>query len=183
MPRTGGPGDDWPELSGVPHRREGLRGKGEAEPCALRRSRAFQEVVRRDFAENSKHEDVHFERRVSFAGMPRVRKRSGRMDVFIDGMGEDIAIYEIKATDWDRIKPANRRRNVYRHWKQLIEYVEKYIEVDGVGGVSLGIIYPAPPKTPGLRAYVEETVEEYGACAYWLTEVRGPVGGLVASRG
>jgi hypothetical protein len=95
------------------------------------------------------------------------------MDIFIDGMGGgDIAIYEIKATDWDRIKPKNRRRNLYRHWKQLIEYVEKFVEVDGFS-VSLGIIYPEPPRTPGLREYVEETVEEYGACAYWFTEVRG----------
>ena len=68
------------------------------------------------------------------------------MDIFIDGMGNDIAIYEIKATDWDRIKPGNRRRNLYRHWKQLTEYVEKHVEA---------------------------TLDRYGAPAYWFTEIRG----------
>jgi len=109
---------------------------------------------------------------VSFSAMENVRKKSGRMDILISELGDFVTILEIKATDWDRIKPRNIRRNLWRHQKQLFAYVDTCIEVDKLD-VCLGIIYPRPPKTPGLRERIEACLEgNYGVPAYWYTEIR-----------
>lgn len=86
-------------------------------------------------------------------------------------IGNYVAVYEIKATNWDLIKPKNIKKNAWRHQHQLIKYVETYIEenID----VCLGIIYPFPPQKPGLRDVIEKYLEEYGTPAYWFVEIKG----------
>jgi len=95
------------------------------------------------------------------------------MDMFIYEDSDDfVTILEIKATDWDNIKPSNIKRNLYRHSKQLFNYIDKYMEVDNKD-VCHGIIYPNPPHSKGLRNYIDESATElYGFPAYWYSEIK-----------
>lgn len=140
----------------------------------LVRGKRFQALVQDDFRRNTRDGTALREARVSFEGMENARKRSGRMDILITELGEFVTILEIKATNWDRIKPANVRRNLWRHQRQLLAYVDKYLKVDKLD-VCLGIIYPHPPGKAGLRDFVEKHLEEdYGVPAYWYSEIRTP---------
>ena len=110
---------------------------------------------------------------MSYEGVPGKRHKRGRMDIFISEVADDyVMIIEIKATDWDRIKPKNIKRNLYRHSKQLYNYIDKYMTIDNKD-VGLGVIYPEPPKTKGLREFVEETaMAKYSFPVYWYSEVK-----------
>lgn len=143
-----------------------------AEPEELARGKRFQERVQDDFRRKTRDGEALPEARVSFAAMENIRKKSGRMDILITELGDFVTILEIKATDWDKIKPANIRRNLWRHQKQLLTYVDKYLKIDRLD-VCVGIIYPRPPKKPGLRELVESRLEEsYGVPAYWYSEIQ-----------
>jgi len=90
--------------------------------------------------------------------------------VLIIELGEYVAVYEVKATDWDLIKQKNIKKNAWRHQHQLCKYVDTYIRENV--NVCVGIIYPAPPKDPDLRKIIENYLEQYGAPAYWFTEIK-----------
>jgi len=152
----------------APDRQVGLT----REPPQLRRGKEFQRLVRANFEEFNRDGKLGFEAMVSFEAMEAIRKRRGRIDILITGLDGYVVIYEIKATDWDRIKPGNVRRNLYRHQKQLWDYINKYWHVDGASIVH-GIIYPRPPARDGLREFIEDCLEErYSVPAYWYSEVR-----------
>jgi hypothetical protein len=142
------------------------------EPEQLLRGKQFQEVVQRDFKRNNREGKAYAEETVSFEGLGQVKQNYGRMDILIAELGDFVTILEIKATDWDRIKPDKVKRNLYRHQRQLFMYVNKYVEIDEVD-VCLGLIYPKPPRTPGLRDLIEATLmTNYGVPAYWYSEIR-----------
>lgn len=144
------------------------------EPRQLTRGKRFQRIVQDDFLANSRDGKVVAEERVSLAHLTNPRHLHGRMDIFIGELGDFVTILEIKATDWDRIKRRNIRRNLWRHQRQLFTYIDKFLKVDDVS-VCHGIIYPRPPKTPGLRDLIETLLdEEYGVPAYWYSEIRSP---------
>ena len=136
------------------------------EPKCFIRGKKFQEIVREDFRNNNKSGTVGFEevRKIS-------DRKKGRIDILVSDLGDYVAVYEIKATNWDRIKPKNIKKNAWSHQRQLMKYVETYIEenID----VCLGIIYPEPPTTPELRKAIEEYLDRYGAPAYWFNEIKG----------
>jgi len=137
-----------------------------AEPQKLLQGKIFQEIVREDFRKNNKDGLLGFEKTRMLKG-----NRKGRLDVLVTDLGDYVAVYEIKATDWDRIKPKNIKKNAWKHQRQLIKYVDSYVEEDV--DVSLGIIYPYPPKKQGLKELIESYLENYGTPAYWFTEIRG----------
>ena len=144
------------------------------EPIQFVRGKQFQELVQKDFENNSKDGKVLREAHLDLAGLRHVKQKSGRMDILITELGDFVTVLEIKATDWDRIKPENVKRNLYRHQRQLLMYVDKHVTVDDVQ-VCLGIIYPEPPRKAGLRAFVESWLENhYGVPAYWYSEIRTP---------
>ena len=141
-----------------------------AEPQQLVRGKKFQRRVQADFFHNSKSGVTRIEAWISFADFPKLTATGGRADILVTDLGDQVAIYEIKATDWDRINPRNITKNLWRHQNQLFRYVDKYLEVDDLS-VCLGIIYPRPPRKPGLRERVENYLESYGTPAYWYTEI------------
>lgn len=142
------------------------------EPKQLKQGKKFQKIVQRDFIDNSKDGTVLPEKFVSFKDLKEIKQQSGRMDIFIEELGDFVTIVEIKATNWDKIKPKNIKKNLYRHQKQLFNYIDKYLEIDNLD-VCLGIIYPEPPKTKGLREFIEKYLEDnYGVPAYWFNEIR-----------
>lgn len=142
------------------------------EPRRLAKGKIFQRLVQEDFEANSKDGRVRREQRVAFDKLKRVKQKSGRMDILITELGDFVTILEIKATDWDRIKPKNVKKNLYRHQSQLFNYVDKYVEIDKLD-VCLGIIYPRPPRRKGLREFIEKRLEEsYCVPAYWYDDIK-----------
>lgn len=104
--------------------------------------------------------------------------RRGRVDVFVsdDDPKGSIAIVEIKATDWDRIKEKNIRRNVRRQVNQIWSYIESQIikgqYVAGGEGKSVcpGVIFPKRPKDRELMDRIEEMFFEEGISVVWHDE-------------
>ncbi|NKB33488.1 MAG: hypothetical protein GKR91_10360 [Pseudomonadales bacterium] len=142
-----------------------------SEPKILKRGKLFHQIVQRDFEAGTKGGGVIPESFVSFVDYTAVKKQSGRIDIFIKCEGDSVAIFEIKATNWDRIKFKNVRRNIYRHQKQLFDYVYKYYEIDELFA-TIGVIYPSPPNAEGLREYIEDLCEnDYFFPAYWYSEI------------
>jgi len=136
------------------------------QPEQLQRGKLFQAIVQEDFRTNNQSGLAEIEKCISL-----LSKKTGRMDIAVTNLGDMVAIYELKATDWDEIKPANVNRNLYRHQRQLFTYVDKYVEVENLS-VCHGIIYPWPPKAESLREHIESRLTEfYGVPAYWYTEV------------
>jgi len=90
-----------------------------------------------------------------------------RMDILITEMDGLVAIIEIKNTYWDRIFPKNINRNLYRHQKQIWDYIEEYVNsnID----VCPGIIYPQRPNKE-LTKYIEEYHDERGIVVVWFED-------------
>lgn len=141
------------------------------EPKQFIRGKKFQKIVQKDFEINSQDGLVKSEAVIKFEGLQKAKKKSGRADILITELGDFVTILEIKATEWDKIKPQNIKKNLWSHANQLLRYVEKYIVVDKVD-VCLGIIYPHPPQKHGLRKVIESYLEHYGTPAYWFNEIK-----------
>ena len=144
------------------------------EPAQLKRGKEFQRIVQNDYNINSKDGGVGIEEHVSFKNVPGIKQKSGRMDIIIhEAAGEDyVMIMEIKATDWDKIKPQNIKRNLYRHGKQLYNYIDKFMEIDNKT-VGLAMLYPEPPKKKGLREFIEKcAMDDYAFPVYWYSEIK-----------
>ena len=145
-----------------------------SEPIILKRGKQFQGIVQNDFKLNNKSGNICIEESLSFEKVDSIKQKRGRMDIFVFEDSDDyVTIYEIKATDWDRIKEGNIKRNLYRHSKQLFNYIDKYMTIDEKD-VCHGVIYPSPPKKPGLREKIEEwAMELYSFPVYWYNEIKG----------
>jgi len=143
------------------------------EPYQLKRGKEFQKIVQADYSKNSKDGDVGIEEFVSFENVPGIKQKSGRMDIIIhNAAGDDfVMIMEIKATDWDKIKPKNIKRNLCKHSKQLYNYIDKFMSVNKFD-VGLALLYPEPPKKEGLREHIEKTaMDKYSFPVYWYSEL------------
>jgi len=143
-----------------------------SEPIILKRGKEFQRTVQIDFIKNDKSGFLSIEKHVSLESLKDIKQRKGRMDIFVYEDSDDfVTIFEIKATDWDNIK--HIKRNLYRHSKQLFNYIDKYMNVDKKN-VCLGIIYPFPPKKVGLREQIEKlAMDLYSFPVYWYNEIKG----------
>ncbi|MDP2857137.1 MAG: hypothetical protein Q8P50_04070 [Bacillota bacterium] len=95
------------------------------------------------------------------------RPRKGRMDIFVGESDGMVAVAEIKATDWDRIKHV--KRVLQSHGRQVWRYVEKHLDGDGVS-VCPGIIYPTAPSTPGLKETIEQYLNDRGLQVVWYED-------------
>jgi len=123
---------------------------------------------------NNKSGNLCIEESLSFEKVDGIKQKRGRMDLFVFENSDDyVTIYEIKATDWDKIKEGNIKRNLYRHSKQLFNYIDKYMVVDEKD-VCHGVIYPSSPKKEGLREKIEEwAMDLYSFPVYWYNEIKG----------
>ena len=143
------------------------------EPEQLKRGKVFQKIVQSDYEINSEGGGVGIEEFVSFKGIIDIKQKSGRMDIIIhDPENDFVMIMEIKATDWDKIKSKNIKRNLYRHGRQLFKYIDKFMKIDNKT-VGLAMLYPKPPITKGLREYIEKVaMVKYDFPVYWYSEVK-----------
>ena len=97
------------------------------------------------------------------------RIRRGRIDIFVDKIDDFVSVIEIKSTDWDRIKPQNRRKNLGSHCRQILRYVDKYLDDDEIS-VCAGMIYPQSPRTPGLKAEIEKYLNDQCLQVLWYDD-------------
>lgn len=142
------------------------------EPSQLRRGKAFHKLIQQEW-ELEAEGDIESERHIR-----KPNGRKGRVDVFVndDDPKGTVAIVEVKATDWDKIKKKNVRRNVQRQIRQIWSYIEsqilngEYVK-DGEGkAVCPGIIFPRRPKDRERMKQIEKMFEEEGIPVVWHDE-------------
>jgi hypothetical protein len=141
------------------------------QPDALLRGKAFHRRVQSDWSgqvEGSTVRPEHVIRLLRTAGTMQ-RQRHGRLDIFIDKMSDFVTVVEIKGTDWDRIRPKNRKKVLGSHRRQVLRYVDKFVDEDQVN-VCAGVIYPSSPITSGLKEEVETYLNDHGLQVVWYDD-------------
>jgi len=94
------------------------------------------------------------------------------IDIFVSQVGDFVSLFEIKATDWDRIKPGNVRRNLASHVRQALAYVDTYLVGENTNVVAT-IIYPPSPRSPELKKIIETYLNERGFQVVWFDSSSG----------
>lgn len=142
--------------------------KRRAQPACFRRGKRFEAEVVADWLATSKDGTLDIESVLPFTGPRRRRRRvRGRMDILVEDMGNMVAVIEIKATDWDRVKYVTPLLG--RHRRQVWKYVDEFVDGRDMT-VCPGIIYPNPPSKKELREWVEEYLIEWGIQVQWFRE-------------
>jgi len=105
-----------------------------------------------------------------FEAPTQLNGKKGRVDIRLK-MNDDgaVVIVEIKATDWDRIKPNRIRPNALRHAAQIWRYIEAHLAPEDV---IPAIVYPRSPKNVGRKAEVEAILDERGIQVIWRDEYK-----------
>lgn len=89
------------------------------------------------------------------------------MDVYFDLVDGSSCIFEIKATDWDRVM--HRRRVLGAHRRQIMKYVDQYLLLRDVCVVAT-VIYPHPPAAGDIRAEIEDYFDEWAIQVMWFDD-------------
>ena len=141
------------------------------EPEQLRRGKAFHRLVQVDWAGTVADAIARPEHTIRLNELSRAgtRIRHGRIDIFVDQIDDFVTVVEIKATNWDAVKKKNRQKLLASHRRQVLKYVDKYLDQDKVN-VCAGIIYPRPPRSPGLREKVETYLNDHALQVVWYED-------------
>ncbi|HEV7238326.1 MAG TPA: hypothetical protein VGQ36_03730 [Thermoanaerobaculia bacterium] len=141
------------------------------EPDILRRGKEFHRRVQTDWAGEVEKSTVRLEKTILLALLSDTVKRGrrGRMDIFIDKVEDFVTVVEIKATDWDRVLERNRRKLLGAHRRQVMRYVDQYVDHDHVN-VCAGIIYPQSPRGVGLKEMVEQYLNDHALQVVWFDD-------------
>ncbi len=155
------------------------------EPEILRSGKEFHKKVQNDWQTTAKDGKIHNECTIGLSGFSKTskRRRLGRLDVFVDELGDFVSVVEMKSTDWDKVKEGNQMKLIFSHRRQVWKYIEEYLDVEKVD-VCPGIIYPHSPSAPGLKEMIENHLNEYGLQVVWYYDTtRGEHGGDTRSQG
>lgn len=126
------------------------------------RGRAFERWERSQWS-GEPGEEVRFEAPTQWKGKP------GRVDIrLVDTKAGYSVVVEIKATDWDAMKPHRVRPNALRHARQIWRYIKAALQDRDVVPA---LVYPPPPKTPGRKEQVEAILYEQSIQAVWREEL------------
>jgi hypothetical protein len=98
--------------------------------------------------------------------------KRGRVDVRVDETDGSVSTVELKATDWDGMKPDRIRPNALRHARQVWRYIST--EVETGTDVCAGVVYQWTPSSEAVRNTVEETLNERLIQVVWRTGRRKP---------
>ena len=134
---------------------------GRQEPGRLKRGKAFHREVQDEWKAEAEGR-VEREKRIT-----KPDGRNGRIDVHVDGES-DVAVVEIKMSDWDRMTLDAVRRNVRRQARQIWQYVESQL-ADGKD-VSPGVVFPHLPRDPERLDLIERLFGEEGIQVVWRDE-------------
>ena len=97
------------------------------------------------------------------------RRRRGRLDVFVHKIEDFVSVIEIKSTDWDTIADGNQRKLLAAHRRQVLNYVDKYLEDEHVS-VCAGIVYPKAPARADVRTKIEQYLNGHGLQVVWYDD-------------
>ncbi len=141
------------------------------EPECLRRGKQFHRRVQRDWSGYVHDAAVHVEKTIPYPSATSTTKRlrHGRIDIFIDQLADFVSVVEIKATAWDAVLERNRRKLLGAHCRQILRYVDKYLDHDKVS-VCAGVIYPSAPSTAGLKDFVETYLNDNALQVVWYDD-------------
>jgi hypothetical protein len=141
------------------------------EPEILRRGKEFHRRVQAEWAGEIEGAPVHSEHGIIFGSLSKTVKhqRRGRLDIFISQFEDFVCVIEIKSTNWDRIQISNRQRLLAAHCRQVLRYVDKYLDHDHVN-VCAGIIYPQAPRASEVKFHVEQYLNNQGLQVAWFDD-------------
>jgi hypothetical protein len=141
------------------------------EPEILQRGKAFHKKVQDDWERTAKDGNLTREHSVELSQIsaPTRCKRRGRLDLFVDELGDYVSVVEIKSTDWDNVKEKNWKRLLGSHRRQVWKYIERYLDTEKID-VCPGIIYPNSPSTPGLKEMIENCLNDHGLQVVWYDD-------------
>lgn len=141
------------------------------EPDVLRRGKEFHRRVQAEWAGEIEGAPVRSEHGIIFDSLSETVKhqRRGRLDIFISQFEDFVCVIEIKSTNWDRIQISNRQKLLAAHCRQVLRYVDKYLDDDHVN-VCAGIIYPHPPRTSEIKLQVEQYMNNQGLQVAWFDD-------------
>ena len=141
------------------------------EPEALRRGKEFHRLVQAAWSGKINEAEVRAEHSIFLHATTDTTNhhRCGRMDIFIDQVTDFVSIIEIKSTDWDRIAETNRPKLLAAHARQVLRYVDKYLQHDRIS-VCAGIVYPKAPSSVYVRSEVERCLNEHGLQVAWYLD-------------
>ncbi|MCD4652401.1 hypothetical protein K8T06_00520 [bacterium] len=140
-----------------------------SEPKILKAGKLFHKKVQADWKLTAKDGKICPEHTISLSPKGSRHHKHGRLDIFVDDSGDFVSVIEIKSTDWDAVKPKNRKKLLGSHRRQVWRYIDRFIDIEKVD-VCPGIIYKSPPSTPGLREDVEEYHNDWGLQVVWYEE-------------
>lgn len=132
------------------------------EPKQLVRGKELHKKLQEDWQKTAQGEVKHEE------GVVKPSGRKGRIDIFINADDNEVAVVEIKASDWDSMTLKALRRNVSRQASQIWDYIESQLERGK--DVSPGVIFPKRPKDPKRMGLIEKLFDERGIPVVWEDE-------------
>ena len=99
----------------------------------------------------------------------------GRVDLAVvtDDREKMLIVIEIKGTDWDKIRADRVKRNVQRHIRQLLAYLDTAISELEAGqweGVAGALLYPSRPASPETLACIQAAADEQAVMVTWYDE-------------
>ncbi len=138
------------------------------EPECLRQGKEFHKKVQLDWDLSIKDGHPNIEHTISLQrNQSRLKHiKRGRLDIFVDELGEFVSVVEIKSTDWNKIESKNIRKLLASHRRQIWNYISKYRDDEKID-VCPGIIYPNVPISNKLREDIEEYLNSYGIQVVW----------------
>jgi len=134
------------------------------EPSILKNGKRFHKLIQKEW-ESTVNDGLA----ISEKYIKRVDGRNGRIDILVEEFSDYVSVIEIKATDWDRIKPENIKRNIRRQIRQIWRYIDSQLEVYSMD-VCPGIIFPKLPQNTELLRLVEDTFNAEGVQVVWHDE-------------
>ena len=138
------------------------------EPERLRRGKEFHRKIQKEWLGTA--QGIILPEKV----VQRLSGRRGRVDIFVgdDSDQNHVAVIEIKASDWNRMKPKSVRRNAMRQVRQIWSYIDSQVELDGKD-VSPGIIFPNKPFDNERLEEIEKIFNDWGIQVVWHDESVG----------
>jgi hypothetical protein len=138
----------------------------------LSRGKAFHRRVQAAWAGEIAGAPVLAEKIVRLVNAPdgTVRTGKGRIDILVGQVDDFVSVFEIKGSDWDRIKTANVRRNLAAHVRQALSYIDTYVEGEGAN-VCAAIIYPSAPRSHKLKIAIETYLNAQGFQVVWFDDL------------
>lgn len=124
----------------------------------IKRGRDFEKRERSQWSPEGSEE-------LAFEAPSRWKGKRGRIDIrLFDAEEGYTVVVELKATDWDKMRPHRVRPNALRHARQIWRYIEAELRDNDV---IPALVYPSPPESPGRKQEIEAILDERSIQVVW----------------